>query len=323
MAQDQKALELLNLLSSSKYRVPQDKIREKIGCSRSTFFRIKSEAESLLGVKILLDKKYGGYFLEKPDGSVESPRQYFSMAEIESLVMIEHALTGLQGGSFSELLGPIRDRFLPLLKSRRIPIDSLRDRFKILSVFSRKVEDAIFRTAFEGLVRKRRLQIEYRALGSQECHSRVVSPQNLLRYRDNWYLDAFCHERQSLRCFALSRVAGARLLKEKIQTVTPETLEKHYAEAFGIFTGPATRTARIRFTGVAAIEVPHETWHPAQTGETLDDGSYVLSFPYGNDTELVMDVLKWGKDAEVLEPAELREKVGMVLREAARKYEGK
>jgi predicted DNA-binding transcriptional regulator YafY len=46
-----------------------------------------------------------------------------------------------------------------------------------------------------------------------------------------------------------------------------------------------------------------------QEGHFLDDGSYQLRVPYSNDPELIMDVLKYGPDCQVVEPAELREKV--------------
>ncbi|HEX5130191.1 MAG TPA: WYL domain-containing protein, partial [Usitatibacter sp.] len=50
------------------------------------------------------------------------------------------------------------------------------------------------------------------------------------------------------------------------------------------------------------------------------DGSYVLEVPYANDQELLMDVLKYGPEAEVLGPPALRERAASQLREAAGKY---
>jgi len=52
-----------------------------------------------------------------------------------------------------------------------------------------------------------------------------------------------------------------------------------------------------------------------------EDGSYELRIPYGRPDELILDFLKLGPEAEVLEPAALREEVGRRLREAAGVYE--
>jgi proteasome accessory factor C len=46
----------------------------------------------------------------------------------------------------------------------------------------------------------------------------------------------------------------------------------------------------------------------------------VLQVPYADDRELIMDILKYGPDVEVLEPAALRERVRALLAEALQKY---
>jgi predicted DNA-binding transcriptional regulator YafY len=45
-----------------------------------------------------------------------------------------------------------------------------------------------------------------------------------------------------------------------------------------------------------------------------------LEFDYNQDPELVMDILRYGPDAEVLKPAALRVKVQERLREALAVY---
>jgi predicted DNA-binding transcriptional regulator YafY len=66
----------------------------------------------------------------------------------------------------------------------------------------------------------------------------------------------------------------------------------------------------------AATWISREQWHPDQTGQWLDDGSYELRVPYTSETELAMDILRHGANVEVLEPPSLRsliaERVGQV-----------
>jgi predicted DNA-binding transcriptional regulator YafY len=52
----------------------------------------------------------------------------------------------------------------------------------------------------------------------------------------------------------------------------------------------------------------------------LPDGSYILEVPYSNDQELVMDLLRYGSDVEILEPPELRQRMREALRIAAKLY---
>jgi predicted DNA-binding transcriptional regulator YafY len=50
------------------------------------------------------------------------------------------------------------------------------------------------------------------------------------------------------------------------------------------------------------------------------DGSYVLEVPYAEDRELVMEILKYGADVEVVAPDALRQRVAQALGAAARRY---
>ena len=52
-----------------------------------------------------------------------------------------------------------------------------------------------------------------------------------------------------------------------------------------------------------------ETWHPKQKGRHEADGSWLLEFPYADHRELIMDILKFGADVEVLAPPDLRQRV--------------
>ena len=52
----------------------------------------------------------------------------------------------------------------------------------------------------------------------------------------------------------------------------------------------------------------------------LSDGRYVLEVPYSDDRELLMDILKFGADVQVLAPAALRGKVRDRLKAAAKRY---
>jgi predicted DNA-binding transcriptional regulator YafY len=66
--------------------------------------------------------------------------------------------------------------------------------------------------------------------------------------------------------------------------------------------------------------VSRETWHPKQDGKLQLDGSYLLKFPYSREPELVMDILKYGADVEVLAPDSLRTAVAVQITAAAKLY---
>jgi predicted DNA-binding transcriptional regulator YafY len=52
----------------------------------------------------------------------------------------------------------------------------------------------------------------------------------------------------------------------------------------------------------------------------LDDGRYELRVPYSNPAELIMDILKFGAEVEVVAPLALRDEVIRRLRGALTAY---
>ncbi|MGH8770167.1 MAG: WYL domain-containing protein, partial [Burkholderiales bacterium] len=83
----------------------------------------------------------------------------------------------------------------------------------------------------------------------------------------------------------------------------------------------ADKTAVLRFSAKCARWVADERWHARQSGQFLVDGRYELTIPYRDDRELLMDILKYGPDVEVIAPRKLKLAVQSRLREALRVYE--
>ncbi|VAX07376.1 hypothetical protein MNBD_GAMMA26-2644 [hydrothermal vent metagenome] len=66
--------------------------------------------------------------------------------------------------------------------------------------------------------------------------------------------------------------------------------------------------------------IEKEQWHPKQQGEWQGE-SYQLSISYHNPTELIMDILKYGSDVEVIAPESLRQAVREEIEKMQEKYE--
>ena len=49
----------------------------------------------------------------------------------------------------------------------------------------------VFETIAAGTLKRRRVEIRYGARSTGETTERTISPQCLVHYRDNWYVDAW------------------------------------------------------------------------------------------------------------------------------------
>ena len=149
---------------------------------------------------------------------------------------------------------------------------------------------------------------------------RVVSPQRLVHYRDNWYVDAYCHLREDLRSFAVDAIRSAEPLDERAKDIPKADLDDYLKGGYGIFAGKKVAWAKLRFSPLAARWVATQNWHSKQKSEFEEDGSYCLSIPYANDSELVMDILRHGAEVEVVAPEGLRQALIDELAQALAQY---
>jgi len=75
--------------------------------------------------------------------------------------------------------------------------------------------------------------------------------------------------------------------------------------------GRALGVGEVKFTGQvlpSAETVRYQRWHPEQVIRERQDG-ILLELPLADDRELIMKVLQFGSQAQVIEPASLRGKI--------------
>ncbi len=130
---------------------------------------------------------------------------------------------------------------------------------------------------------RRRIEIDAWNRRRDTLDTRIVSPQRLVHYRDNWYLDAWCHWRKALRSFSVDAIQRVKPLKDTARMIADKTLDAHYAGAYGIFSGKPKAKALLRFSPERARWVRGERWHRDQVGELLPDGGYRLTVPYADE----------------------------------------
>lgn len=296
-------------LIDSRRIVPRAAFLDDLEISLATLKRDLGYMRDRLRVPIIWDGAERGYRYDTRNGKpprIELPGLWFNAQEAHALLAIQHLLDNLQPGLLSEHVGPIKDRIESLLDKGDHAPNEVRKRIRMLTAQSRPVPLKHFEVASHAVLARRRLNILHHNRARNETIAREVSPQRLVHYRDNWYLDAWCHLRDGLRCFALESVREATLLDIAARNVAESVLDEELGSSYGIFTGKADKLAKLRFTPERARWVAGEVWHPKQKSHFDDDGYYVLEFPYRDDRELVMDILKHGPEVEVLAPLALR-----------------
>jgi predicted DNA-binding transcriptional regulator YafY len=320
---DLERLHRIKYMIQQRKCVPREDFLTELEISPATFKRDLEYLRSRLKASIIYDRFMGGYRFENQDeiNKIEMPGLWFSEKEATALVLMQHLLASLdQGGLIGPHIEPLSAIIDGILGQSEASTKELRKRIKVIGMGSRRSSLDNFSEVGAALFKRNILSIKYYAKSKDELTERDVSPQRLVFYRQNWYLDAYCHMRNGLRSFSLDGIKQAVLTNKKATEVTERECQEHFAESYGIFSGKATRRAKLRFTPEHARWVSMEQWHGQQIGSFDKDGYYILEFDYNKDPELIMDILKHGSGVEVMGPASLKAGVKCELEKALNKY---
>ena len=317
----ERILALHRTLRNSRYPVTVARLQDELGCSRATVYRDLAFLRVALMAPISGDGEAGFRYDADEADRFELPGLWLSSDELHALLAAQQLLSRSGGGMLSNALAPLQQRIEKLLdehsSGRQWPVD----RVRVIPHRSRRMDEQAFRFVCSAVLERKQLSFEYRARSTDEKTRRTVSPQRITHYRGNWYLDAWDHGREALRSFSVDRVSGARVLDGAASDIDEAELDRHLAGSYGIFSGEPKGWATIRFNARAARWVADEHWHSQQQGRALPDGGYELRVPYSSPRELLMDVLHYGADAEIVEPASLREQARSLLALALSNYE--
>ncbi len=286
--------------------------------SRATFKRDIEYLRDRLHAPIIWDRAAGGYcFSSQPSNApiYELPGLWFSAAELYALLAMQKLLADLEPSLLLAHIAPLQARLADLLAASGHSTDEISARIKLLSSAKRKMNPQFFGVVAQALLARQQVQLTAWNRGRDEVQTRRVSPQRLVHYRDNWYLDAYCHLRGALRSFSLDTLRAVTVLQDAAQELSEAQLSAHFSGSYGIFSGGAKTWAVLKFSAERARWVESESWHREQRGEFLDDGCYRLHVPYSDARELIMDILRHGAHVEVEAPLSLR----LLLAEEARK----
>ena len=302
---------LIDQMLCNQRSVTRAQFLEALEVSPATFKRDLEYLRDRLAAPIVWDAELRGYRYESGAAleQFQLPGLWFNTSEIQALLSMDTLLDNLQPGVLSRHIEPLRSRIRMLLDDGDHSADEIARRIRVVPFAAKAYRSEYFEDICQALLTRRCLDIHYYSRPTDSTSERRVSPQRLIYYRDNWYLDAWCHWREGLRSFSIDAITELDVSETPAREIDETELNRELESGYGIFSGSATRIARLRFRPEAARWVSRETWHPEQDSHYDEQGYYRLDVPYSQDTELVMEILRYADDVEVLAPPELRRRV--------------
>lgn len=151
--------------------------------------------------------------------------------------------------------------------------------------------------------------------------TRIVDPYGFVASSGRIYCIAFDHSRKDRRSFAVDSIRSVETLGQTFVKPTSFDIEQWAASSIsGVLHGGSPAEVRVRFAqrvAKAAIAARVVAERDVTRGA---DGSAEIVFHVDDADELVRWVLGWGDQAEVLGPAEIRNRIGALAESIAEKY---
>ena len=251
--------ELHGILRDRRHPVSTATLLDELDCSRSTLHRIVVHLRDRLRAPIENDPGRG-YYYDRNAGKFELPGLWFRADELEALLVMDHLLQNIQPGMLHDRLAKLQGRVKKIMDAglgggRQFPAH----RIRILRSHARQIDSGQLIPVASAVVERLQLAFTYEGRSSGDISRRALSPQRLVFYRDQWYLDGWDEDKNALRTFSVDRMKDIGVLEEIARDVPDEQLNAALTAGYGLFAGPVRNHARLVFSAVRARWVADET----------------------------------------------------------------
>lgn len=195
------------------------------------------------------------------------------------------------------------------------------DRVSMFSDHRTDINPQIWDQVANALHKSRRLQVDYLKPGAERPAAREIDPYHVVNFQGEWYLVGFCHLREEIRTFAISRIKEARESDTGFSIPEDFNFDLFSGSHFGIFRSDNEREVKIRFAKEHAPYVREREWHPQQSIRDEKDGSLILSFTTNHLFEVKRWIMSWGSGVEVIAPEELRGEIRLETQKIMQAYD--
>lgn len=275
-----------------------------------------------LGAPLAFDPRRNGYAYRDPDYRL--PLLTLTEGELVALFLAERVLQQYRGTPYGpDLARAFAKLTAGLGESVTVDLRHLGGVHSFRTTAPPEFDPGVFRDLAAATARHRRVVLRYWSASRDAETRREVDPYHLASVDGQWYLIGFCHLRGSVRMFAPARVRALEVTGATFVPPEDFRIEEYLGGSFAVLRGGEGESHRVclRFRGEAVRYVRERTWHPSQEAEPGPDGSLVVRLRLGHLREVERWALSWGPDCEVLEPAELRRRLGAATAGAARLYD--
>lgn len=315
---------LLRTLCARRYGVTVKELAAEMAVGERT---IRRDLDAFRAVGFPLTETIGPHSRKsyRIDPEKNQPGMSFAFDEAIALYLGRRFLEPLAGTVFWEAAQRAFEKIRSMLGSEALKyVERFADVFHQTAVgtsdYSQKAE--LIDMLVQGIEERRVAFITYRSLRATESVTYDIYPFGLIYHRGSLYLVGHAPQHEAIRHWKVDRIEAVKLEELRFNRPADFDLQAHFANSFGVFRGDGEVHVRVRFSPTVARYVQESTWHASQKLTLEKDGSVVAEFDLGGTEEVMRWILGFGRHAEVLEPASLRQAIAQEVRILAESYAG-
>lgn len=295
-------------------------LAHECGVSRRTIFRDLDVIREA-GVPLLFDEERQAYFIRS---TRYLPPTSFTADEALAVMVLCQQLGASQGVPF------LRSAQSAALKLASALPERLRDylhevsgavAIRLPQVNPLAEHHEVYDQLLDAIRRRRAVRLVYDSYTEWRHISTRLNPYRLLFSRRSWYVIGRSSLHRATRTFNLGRVVKLEVLSECYRPPRGFSLQRYLRNAWHLIPEPGPdQQVLVRFQPLVAGNVAEVLWHKTQELKLRDDGTLDFRATVSGLNEIAWWILGYGRMAEALEPAALREIVAQHAEHMAAMY---
>lgn len=287
-----------------------DDAARKLECNRRTIWRDLQVLEKA-GFPLYSDKAADGpqsIWKLQEDFKLGLPVK-LTLAETAALLMSRDLLRPAGAPALGAAIDSAFDKLGRVLSRNAWQLlDQMRESIGVRAVGAKLQAPAAEHVALiqKAMLERRRLDMRYYSMSRDEENRRQVDPYHLTVYDGGFYLIGYCHWRKTERIFAVERIRELKALASHFVMRSGFNVQDYLDHAWGIIQGELV-SVKVIFSRSVSRYIRDRVWHVSQNLRELPDGRLEVTLRVADTLEVRRWILGYGPEAEVVEPAGLRE----------------
>lgn len=181
---------------------------------------------------------------------------------------------------------------------------------------------SIYDDLMKSIAKRETVSIRYESFHEDRLIQTVLSPYRLLYSNHSWYVIARSSIHRQVRTFNIGRIRQLDFAGTAYRIPKNFSLERYFGYAWQIIPEPGPiYDVRVRFEKLVAKNVAEVVWHRTQQLDWNKDGTLNFQVRVKGLNEMSWWIMRYGDQAQVLEPRKLRDLVAKRARSMLQRYE--